>query len=112
MSVIFLPVVLGLELAVPVLCAPGIFWFFLLLNPHTIPRYGGGGLGFSLERGGGSAIFIFIGVGIFPNKIYVCNDFLAYGPLVTSEKFVRFLTFFCADFGKEFPSRTFWRHPS
>ena len=47
-------------MAVPILWAPGIFGFFLLENPHAhkISRFGGGGL----ERGG-SANFIFMGVG-------------------------------------------------
>ena len=52
-------------MAAPVLWAPGIFWFFLLENPHShkIPPFGGGCLGF-LGRGG-SANFVFVGVGIF-----------------------------------------------
>ena len=55
-------------MAAPILWAPGIFWFFLLETPHAhkIPPFGGGGvLGF-FRRGGGSANFIFMGVGIFP----------------------------------------------
>ena len=35
MSVTFLPAVLGLEMAAPILCAPGIFWHFLLANIHA-----------------------------------------------------------------------------
>ena len=71
MSMKFPPVTLGPEMAVPILWAPGIFWFFLLENPHAhkIPPFRGGGwvLGF-LEGGGGSANFIFMGVGIFPTE--------------------------------------------
>ena len=49
-------------MAVPILWAPGIFWFFLLENPHAhkIPPCRGGS-GF-LE---GSANFIFMGAGFF-----------------------------------------------
>ena len=65
-SIKFPPVLLG---AAPVLWAPGIFWFFLLENPHAhkIPPFrGGGGSGFFQKGGGGgSANFIFMGVGIF-----------------------------------------------
>ena len=45
MSIKFLPVILGPETAAPILWAPGIFWFFLLENPHAhkIPPFGGGG---------------------------------------------------------------------
>ena len=45
MSVKFPPVILGPELAAPILWAPGIFWLFLLENPHAhkIPRLRGGG---------------------------------------------------------------------
>ena len=57
-------------MAAPILWAPGIFWFFLLENPHAhkIPPFRGGGgvLGFFRRGGGGSANFIFMGVGIFP----------------------------------------------
>ena len=68
-SIKFPPVILGPKLAAPILWAPGIFWFFLLENPHAhkIPPFRGGVLGF-LEGGGGSADFIFMGVGIFPIK--------------------------------------------
>ena len=68
-SIKFPPVILGPEMAAPILWAPGIFWFFLLENPHAhkIPPFRGGGvLGFS-RRGAGSANFIFMGVGISPN---------------------------------------------
>ena len=69
MSIKFPPAILRPEMAAPILWAPGIFWFFLLETPHahkSPPSRGGGGLGF-LRRGGGSADFIFMGVGIFPN---------------------------------------------
>ena len=71
MSVIIPPVILGAEMAAPILWAPGFFWFFLLKNPHAhkILRFRGGWgeggvLGFS-GKGGGSANFIFMGAGIF-----------------------------------------------
>ena len=66
MSVIFPPVILGPEMAAPILWAPGIFWFFLLENPHAhkIPRLRGGVVGF-LEGGGGSANLDFYGRGDF-----------------------------------------------
>ena len=42
-------------MAAPILWAPGIFWFFLLANPHAhkIPPFRGGGgvLGYFLEGG-------------------------------------------------------------
>ena len=67
MSINFPPVILGPEMAAPILWAPGIFGFFLLENHHAhkIPPFRGGVMGF-LEGGGGSANFIFMGVGIFP----------------------------------------------
>ena len=42
--IIFLPAILGPEMAAPILWVPGIFWFFLLEKPHThkIPRFRGG----------------------------------------------------------------------
>ena len=60
MSVIFPP---------PFLRAPGIFWFFLLANPHAhkTARFRGG-RGFFGKRGGEVPIF-FMGVGIFPTNI-------------------------------------------
>ena len=64
MSVIFPPAILGPEMAAPILWAP-IFWFFLLETPHAhkIPPFSGV---FGVSRkGGGSANFVFIGVGIF-----------------------------------------------
>ena len=69
-SIKFPPVILGAEMAAPILWAPGIFWFFLLENPHAhkILPFRGGCWGF-LEGGGGSADFIFMGVGIFPKKL-------------------------------------------
>ena len=67
MSRKFSPAILGPEMAAPILWAPGIFWFFLLANPHAhkIPAFRGG-VGFFRRGGGGSANFIFMGVGIFP----------------------------------------------
>ena len=68
MSIKFPPVILQPEMAAPILWAPGIFGFFLLENPHAhkIPPFRGGVLGFFRKGGGGSANFIFMGVGIFP----------------------------------------------
>ena len=59
-SIKFPPVILGPEMAAPILWAPGIFWFFLLENPHAhkIPPFRGGFWVFS-EGGGGSANFIY-----------------------------------------------------
>ena len=53
-------------MAAPILWASEISWFFLLENPHAhrIPRFNGGGAGFR-GGGGGSANFIFVGMGIF-----------------------------------------------
>ena len=63
-------VILGPEMAAPILWAPGISGFFLLekFNPHAhkIPPFRGGGSWFFWKGGGGSADFIFMGVGIFP----------------------------------------------
>ena len=44
MSIKFPPVILEPEMAAPILWAPGIFWFFLLENPHAhkIPPFRGG----------------------------------------------------------------------
>ena len=44
----FPPATLVLEMAVPILKAPGIFWFFLLQNPnaHQIPCFKRGGVAF------------------------------------------------------------------
>ena len=74
MSIKFPPVILGPEMAAPILWAPGIFWFFLLENPHAhkIPPFRGGGFWVFLEGGGGSANFIFMGVGIFPIEALAC----------------------------------------
>ena len=65
-SIKFPPVILGPEMAAPILWAPGIFWFFLLENPHAhkIPPFGGGVLGFS-RRGGWKCQFYFYGRGDF-----------------------------------------------
>ena len=70
MSIKFPPAILGPEMAAPILWAPGTFWFFLLENPnaHKIPPVRGGIVGFLEGGGGGSANFIFMGVGIFPRK--------------------------------------------
>ena len=74
MSIRFLPAIPGPEMAAPILWTPGIFWFFLLENPHAAMPIkflllgGGGGVGVSWTGGGGgSANFIFMGAGIFPN---------------------------------------------
>ena len=47
-SIKFPPIILGPEMVAPILWAPGIFWFFLLENPHAhkIPPFKGGGSGF------------------------------------------------------------------
>ena len=64
MSVNFPLAILGPEMAAPILRAPGIFWSFLLENPHAhkIPSFRG--VLFLSERRGGSAKFIFMGAGI------------------------------------------------
>ena len=70
MSIKFLPAIMGPEMASPILRAPGIFGFFLLINPHAhkIPPFSGGVVFFwKGGGGGGSANFIIMGVGIFPN---------------------------------------------
>ena len=43
MSINFLPAILGLKMAVPILWAPGVFGFFLLENPHAhkVPPFRG-----------------------------------------------------------------------
>ena len=60
------PVTLGPEMAAPILWAPGIFWFFLLENPHAhkIPPFKGGVLGF-LEGGVEVAILFLWAWGFF-----------------------------------------------
>ena len=74
MSIEFPPVILGPEMAAPILWAPGIFCFFLLENPraHKIPPFRGGGGGFwvFLEGGGWKCQFYFMGVGIFPRMAF------------------------------------------
>ena len=70
----FPPASLRLEMAAPILWSPGIFWFFLLDNPHAhkIPRFRRGSWFFFLcSKGGGSANFIFMGVGIFPTLSFL-----------------------------------------
>ena len=67
----FLPVILGPEMAAPILWAPGIFWFFLLENPHAhkIPPFGGGGGGSGFfQRGGWKCQFYFYGRGDFSDE--------------------------------------------
>ena len=64
-TVIFLPAILGPEMAAPILWAPGFFWFFLQEgSPMPIKFLVLGGVGVFLEGGGGSANFTFMGVGI------------------------------------------------
>ena len=60
MSVIFPPVIVGPEMAAPILWAPGIFCFFQLENPHAheIPRFRGVVF---FERGGWKCQFSFYG---------------------------------------------------
>ena len=61
MSIKFPPAILGLEIAAPILWAPGIFWFFLQENPHApkIPPFRGGVLGF-FKRGGVEVPILFL----------------------------------------------------
>ena len=68
MSVIFPPATLGPEMAAPILWAPGIFLVLSAGKPprHKNPPSRGGVVSF--EKGGGSANFIFIGVGIFSKR--------------------------------------------
>ena len=79
MPVIFPHVILGPEMAAPILWAPGIFWFFLLQNPHAhkIPRFRAGGVG-SFGKGGVEVpILILMGVGFFQRKstqTFAAND--------------------------------------
>ena len=54
-SIKFPPVILGPEMAAPILWAPGIVGLFLLEKKSFF------------RRGGGSANFILMGVGIFPS---------------------------------------------
>ena len=66
-SIKFPTAILGPEMAAPILWAAGIFWSFLLENPHAhkIPPFRGGGvLGF-LEGGGWKCQFYFYGRGDF-----------------------------------------------
>ena len=64
------PVILGPEMAAPILWTPGIFWFFLLEIPMPIKFVvlGGGGVVGFLEGGGGSANFIRMVWGFFRQK--------------------------------------------
>ena len=59
--------ILGQEMAVPTLWAPGIFGSFCWKTPHAhnIPRFRGGLFFF----GGGKCQFYFLGVGIFLNLV-------------------------------------------
>ena len=89
MSIEFPPVLLGPEMAAPILWAPGIFWFFLLENPHAqkCPPFRGVCWVF-LEEGGGSANFNFMGVGIFPiNKKMHTVVFIHIGHIRKDPKF-------------------------
>ena len=92
MPVIFPPAILEPEMAAPILWAPGIFWFFLLENSraHKIPRFRGGGSWVSW-KGEGSADFVFMGVGIFPEK----------------KKHVNFVPHFLGKTAKKGPTQTF-----
>ena len=69
----FPPAILGPEMAAPILWAPGLFWFFLLENPHAhkIPPFGGGGggVGVLLKGGGWKCQFYFYGRGDFSDKL-------------------------------------------
>ena len=69
--VIFLPAILGPEMAAPILWAPIIFWFFLLENPraHKIPLCRGGRV-FLAGGGGGSANSIFMGARAPPTQSF------------------------------------------
>ena len=71
MSIKFPPVILGPEMAAPILWAPGIFWLFLQQNPHAhkSPPFRGGVLGF-FRKGGVEVpiLFNFYGRGDFPTK--------------------------------------------
>ena len=69
----FLPAILGLEMAAPILWAPRISGFFLQenLHVHTIPRFGGGG---NLGLGGGKYRFYFYGRGDFSDQGYLPLD--------------------------------------
>ena len=62
----FPPVILGPEMAAPILWAPGIFGLFLLKNPHAhkIPPFRGGSWVF-LGGGGWKCQFYFYGRGDF-----------------------------------------------
>ena len=62
----FLPAILGPEMAAPILWAPGKIAFFLQenLHAHKIPCFRGGGY-FGFFLGGGSADFIFMDARIF-----------------------------------------------
>ena len=66
MSIKFPPVILGPEMAAPILWAPGIFWFFLQENPHAhkIPPFRGGCWIF-LEGGGEVPILLLWAWGFF-----------------------------------------------
>ena len=61
MPVLLPPAILGPEMAAPSLWAPGIFWLFLLQNPHAhkIPRFREGGVG-GLWKGGVEVPILFI----------------------------------------------------
>ena len=76
-SISFPRAILGPEMVAPIFCAPGIFGFFLLDNPHAhkIPRFrGSGGVGVFWKGRSGSANFIFMGAGIFLKEPHVLED--------------------------------------
>ena len=67
MSIKLPPAILGPEMAASILWAPGIFWFFLLENPHAhkIPPFRAGGVGVSWKGGGWKCQFCSYGRGDF-----------------------------------------------
>ena len=69
-SIKFPPAILGRKWLAPILWAPGIFWFFLLENPHAhkIPPFRGGGVVGFLEGGGWKCRSYFYGRGDFSDK--------------------------------------------
>ena len=92
------PVILGPEMAAPILWAPGIFCFFLLENPnaHKISPFREGVLGFLRIGGGGeSANFILWAWGFFRNMLAASVA----TPANPRSEF-RKLFCFCANFGR------------
>ena len=83
MSVNFSPAILGLEMAAPILWAPGICWLFLQeqnFHAHKTPRFWGV---FGFLLGGGSANFILMGMGIFLNLRRASKGLMVRGVLAT-----------------------------